>query len=689
MKIINVFNFSLLLLAFNGLTFISCQDHDLYNPDQGEKQEGATPNSFLFVTDKVLDVNLNYEVPQGYKVQFEVYTRNPLSQNELKDYVKDKNAQPFLTGVTNEAGKFRMSVKVASSVTDLYVYSPNLGIPTLLHADVEGENISAFSVAEVPTKALTRNTTGVHYSKWNTFTINNLITDKLDKVDPINISEDYGALIDTNLPQEGGSLDLDLINTTYGRSYIKLKEAGEVKLYFAGHGKSDRINALAYYTYEGTTPNRETANKNIPFIVAFSELTNTTPDLGTGIQLLYRNENGELQKIFPANSIISFALLIDAGGTNVKKENIHIAYSEFGENYNAYNMKRSNGETVQYGRRPHMIGFKVPDSNDGKTIKAVIGFEDQPWDASPLTYNPGDFRDDVFVLEVNPPTALPDEIPDGTRPGETLPDGGFVFTSGILSFEDSWPKKGDYDVNDVVVSYQRKAYYKHYEDGSMFGINYLTGIDEEYVFLNNGANYTNAFGYEIGVNIKKSDIIGNKVHIESDYTCVGQGLDNELDKPTVMLFDNSKKCKVGTTFKVHTGLKEGSNISMLELYNKAYSYNPFIVVMEYNNGDMFLSKDRKEVHLTDFAPTLKMNMDLFGQTGNDDLSVPEENKYYIRSGNYPFGLDIVSDCASDLPEYTIPVETKPIDYTYPQFKTWVETNGADAKDWYTKPERTE
>lgn len=690
MEKINVFKISLLSLVFTGLMFVGCQDHELYNPEQGSG-EATGPNSFAFGTDKVVEINLDYNVSQGYKVQFEVYTQNPLSQNEAKDYIKDESIMPFLTGVTNENGKFKMSVPLAASIEDLYVYSPNLGVPALLHANVVGESVSAFSIAEVPMQVTTRSSSTAYYKNWKTFTIKNLITDKLEEVGSVNIEEDFGALIDNNLPKEGGSLNTDMIKTTYGRNSLKLKEEGEVKLYFAGHGKNDRVNALTYYTYEGATPELSSVTEDQSFIVAFPELSGSAPNLGVGVQLLYKNKNGELQKTFPANTIISFALLVDAGGTNVKSQNINVVYSEFKKSYNSYYLRRKQGDGVVRGQVPHMIGFKVPGSDDGKTVKVVMGFEDQPWDESPDSYNQGDFRDDVFVLEVNPPSALPDDIPDGTRPDETVPDDGFLYTSGILSFEDSWPDKGDYDLNDVVISYQRKAYFKNYNDGSTFGQNYLTQMDEEYKFLNNGANYTNAFGYEMGLGIKKSDIIKGEVEVTSDYTCSGQELDKDLEKPTVMLFDNSKRCPVGTTFKVHTGFKEGSNIPMMNIYkkDKENAYNPFIVVMGYESGGEFLKTNRKEVHLPQYAPTPKMDMSLFAQEGSDDLSDPEKEIYYVRGGNYPFALDLISAIPGDYPVFAIPVEKKPIDYTYPKFNTWVESNGVDAKDWYTKPEKTE
>ena len=63
-----------IILAFLS---IGCE-HDVYNPDNGKDDEKA-PNSFDFSTTSSIQVNVKYDVPEGYKVLFEIYLEDPFT----------------------------------------------------------------------------------------------------------------------------------------------------------------------------------------------------------------------------------------------------------------------------------------------------------------------------------------------------------------------------------------------------------------------------------------------------------------------------------------------------------------------------------------------------------------------------------------------------------------------------------
>lgn len=165
------------------------------------------------------------------------------------------------------------------------------------------------------------------------------------------------------------------------------------------------------------------------------------------------------------------------------------------------------------------------------------------------------------------------------------------------------------------------------------------------------------------------------VSVTSEYKWAGMGMDDGLEKATVMLFDNGKNVPLNTTFKVHTVLNQP-----IPFYRFSKNpFNPFIVVSGYALGG-FMDEGRKEVHLpANYGPTAKANLELFGTA--DDKSA--DNKYYVGSGNYPFAIELLLK-PEDQKNFGIPTEGEPIDVTYPRFINWVKSNGREDKDWYVK-----
>lgn len=207
-------------------------------------------------------------------------------------------------------------------------------------------------------------------------------------------------------------------------------------------------------------------------------------------------------------------------------------------------------------------------------------------------------------------------------------------------------------------------------------------LEDEFTFINNGASYKNAFGYDLfgdksyfgSFNYNRSDI--KSLEVSSAYKCDGQGLDTDLQRPIVMLFDNSQKVPVGTTFKVKTILNKPIDSYTYGTLN--YLFNPFIVVKG------FKEQNRDEVHPTHFTPTEKMNKALFGT--KDDRSDPANGIYYVgnKSNWHPFAINITAS-SEEVANFKVPTEYKSIEECYPQFKPWYESNGTANRDWYNYP----
>lgn len=615
----------------------------------GEEEPEKVPNDFDYSTRKNVEINLQYDdVPVGYNIKFEMFTENPLSLNEAKDYVKDTMLVPFLEGYTDENGKLKASVDLPAYVKDIYVYSPSLSVSPLLHASVHGNVVSEFKPAEVESRSIraSRATTEVkYYTNWPRFNVE-LTRNHVNVIPSRTITADEMEIIDASLPI-GSSPDIT-VNSTYQRDHFTLQDDATIELYFVSHNQSKRINSLAYFTYMGSIPTREKVNKQL--ILAYPADNNIEP--GTGVQL----KDAQGNTTFKKGTTLSFALLVDADGAQ-KNENIRVVYSEFSNtgvehNFNHYNITKPSPAITK--NRPHMVAFKLWEDADGNVLIG-LGFEDQPWYGSPGSYNRGDFRDDIFIMKVTPKTAVPD-VPNGENPVE--PEYGLTFrTYGVLSFEDCWPSAGDYDLNDLVMKYEHSL---NCRKGDMR----VVSVDEKYTYLHNGAKYTNGFAYEMGGGMTRENIKSMEITTNNGYKCNSWGMDEDFEKVMVTLFDNSQQCPVGTEFNIHVVLRNA--VDYFNFGILGIPYNPFIVVKGNNASDDFFKEGRTEVHLPKFAPTSKHDADLFGI--EDDASSVLNKIYYVRNNesSYPFAIDLAN--ASNFNS----AETKPVDESYPDFIKWVK-----------------
>lgn len=674
----------LCFVGLMGLFVVSCIDEkDLSEPkgeDEGNNNPELSPD---FSTKKVVQIDLSYDVPTDFRVAFELYTQSPVQEDAMKSYVKDSTLLAHVSGKTDDGGKLSLPIEVASFVEDIYVYSPTTGVPMLLHGKIKNGKVklsSATSAVEPAKMASTRanlklNTSDGCCYGWGEFNPTYQTLGEWDANGKPNalgertiFSEEFNDAVNRTISpmKDNDGLFMSMGN----QQEIRLTEPANVRLYFVKHN-SARKNALAYYTYEGNRPTRDEVNNSL--VIAYPNLDKSS-GLASGdcVVLKYRNGN-TWSEDFPADVKIGFALILDAYENKEVTKPAHIVYSN--KDFNAYSFKKTgNHDSAIMGERPQMVTFKA----DGHF---VIAFEDMPRGGTMpgsggSVYHPADYSDDVFVLYSNPITALP-EVPDVTPGPEPEPEPDLkISTAGYYAFEDNWPKAGDYDMNDVVLKYTRDLRCDKKLN--------VTGIDETYEFISNGASYANAFGYEIK-GVRSDQIREAKVTSTPSYTCAGQGLDAELSDATIMLFNNGKEVPLNTVFGVKTRL----NVPLAYVptfvphpVTKKIPYNPFIVIGGYSAEGM-LGENRAEVHLPKYTPTPKANVSLFGT--DEDISDPAKNIYYVRKGNkYPFALELTQ--YNSMGEFKVPAEKEAVDIMYPKFNTWVAGGcGETDSDWYLHP----
>lgn len=664
-----------------------CRDDvkNIYKGDEGKEEPEKVPNDFDFSTSKSVNVSFKYNTPKGFRAYFEMFTACPVSLDEDLSYVKNPTLLPVAGGYTDENGKFSLTLDIASFVDDIYVYSTQARVPTLLHSKIVGNTASAFEeykpekIDAKSVKVVARDqngdklTAGSGFASWPAWKYGTSIQPIEGKMIPLD-NIDVTEKIQNEIVK---SIETTVANTTSSepgrfRNNIVLKEDAEVKLYYFSHGVSDRENSLTYFTYP---ENQSVSGDPLTYlkgkiVMAFDQLSDSK--INEGVQLQYNN-NGEWSTTFPKGTALSFALI-----TGASTEYRNVAFSEM--KYNHYEIKLKDGSSQVRHTKPHMGVFKFSNSTEDKAY-IVLCFEDYPWSESPeikVKERTQTFDDDVFIMEVNPKSALPDDIPDPT-PGDTdkNPWTHFQKSSGVWAFEDNWPKNGDYDMNDIVVSYIRTLYIN-----DVFNVVSLT---DEIQFLNNGANYSNAFGYVLGGGVTKDNVTVTLTSTPETSYSQKPGLDNDLDKATIMLFDNGKSLNKEVRFEMHAEFKYPyPDYSSFSSPPFGEPVNPFIVV----NGTTEYS--RTEVHLPKYPPTEKNNNALFGT--ENDCSDPSSKSYYLsdKESSYPFAIDLrgvplkIDEENAIVPAFTPSPEGKAIDESYPEFIDWVKSGGTSHTNWYSK-----
>ena len=220
---------------------------------------------------------------------------------------------------------------------------------------------------------------------------------------------------------------------------------------------------------------------------------------------------------------------------------------------------------------------------------------------------------------------------------------------GTLAYEDQWPAQKDYDMNDVVMTYQSTLYRNVVS-------NKIYKIVDEFIPLHSGGTLICGFGYQL------HNLTPDRVRSIEVSGPDGWKIETAQSHPTVILFDNMKSV-LNQKFTVTIELAD------VDLSQVTPPYNPFI----------FVNGRSREVHLVNYAPTDKADKSFFNTS--DDMSNIDEGIYYIT--RYGEEVDIMP-FAINLPilDFSIPTEGVKIYDTYPDFIGWVKSKGTTNKNWY-------
>ncbi|MEY8706680.1 LruC domain-containing protein [Bacteroides faecichinchillae] len=651
----------------------SCIEKDLYQTPEAKPAD----TYFGYTTSSNCNVDLSYDF-KSYQVVFELYAKNPLSEDGNGNLIKTEE-EPVYRGSTDKYGAFNGDISIPSYLTELYLYSDFLGTISPIKLPIVNGKITfdqnTFKQNLNNTKSKIRSFTPNNYEypdnykilgDWNQIgcpaylsPVTTEINDQLMyNIREVFIKPGGNAKMGEKFPQyvdDGVNIEINIVKPT---------KIGLVML----TSTATKQNTVGYFTYP--THQKPTNVSNITPIIAYPRIstaicnsTTTAGSMYTGDRVELKYWNGtKLVDEFPAGVSIAWFMMessfnqTNSGIRNNKRTFYSIRKLNNSGEHRTIALKDKTGQVVAFG---------MEDATNFKPIDNT---------------KQGNFGDAVFYLDFSDGESIE------TGGVEELPDTPFndFYTSfkGVLSFEDYWPAKGDYDMNDMVIEYKRDIYKSALTDK-------VQKIVDTFVPKHNGATTQNGFGYQLS-GISNNDIV--KVSIESEGITSkfmeGQTLESGQNYPTIILFDDIKMA-LNKTFTVTIDIvkEKFSEQAFTPFFNNAYweknyskfNMNPFIIISSN-------SERGREAHIVKFPPTQKMDSSYF----NDkfDKSNPNEGLYYVNDENLPTGLQISGASVGTIKgtDFLIPVEKTSIKEAYSKFENWASSFGKNNGTWWHSPD---
>ena len=671
------------------------------SPESGVK----VPNSFDFSTVQKVNLSVDYSAYKTYgPVFFGVYAENPFITVEgAPDDQWNEDVKPIFEDYTEGNGKFNAVVELPTYAQHLYIATGNFFTGMmLLEADVKDgvASVAAEKHAVAASRAGTRaegsgESTDALFNLTNTVDDNGNITSEklyndwknwLGTWNSASGQPDYllnKATADPKLVIS--DQEMEGLYAAIGTAFVSgsdmneeycsypdllLEKDSEVTFTLLG-GSTCWNSTLGYYYY--TDDNKPTTPTDINPIMLFPntqdgqwaradilQLQSYNGNIGTlrgdVVQLMYypniaNNDKSGATKVFPKGTRIGFILKTQGWGMQGSSYSLR-ANKLANKGFKQYNCWCTTTDGLSYGRKlkddqgkyPNIEGqsrgakFSYKASN-GDTY-TLISFEDAMDDL--------DFDDLIFALK---PVGVFASLPEIANKKSS--------TNGVYAFEDKWPSKGDYDLNDAVIDVKHE---KEFNDkGKIIKETFYLTTYQNYVELKSG------LGLTLNKQANPKNIEMKKVAPESTDTLSTVF----TNSGGVYYLTDDIEGELGTTYILELEYKNPLSSSSVMA-----SIQPFIYRSEGNQN--------WEVHIPMEAPTVKMNTSYFGK--DDDCSDLIHQQYFVRQGNYPFAFYLKNADIEAFKETILKRENEsiPINEFFPGFLDWSTSGGTTNQDWYLR-----
>jgi LruC domain-containing protein len=648
----------ILFTIFSVLTFTSCNKN---NDPTLEKTEGGklAPDGFNFSTFKSVNISVRLLSNINEPIKSTVVNIKSPTSGEI-----------LLKGLTDGDGYFKSSVNIPAYIETLLINPNNPGLTQNVRGLIVNNAMSvviggtsvlsgdAIKSSSAKAKILYNGNSTVFATTYTYMGTLDNSGRPLSYLEPQKgtVSANLLSYLAAALPnQQDVRVHHPQFVSDNATEHLNIVQLSDVWITFVAEGAGN-LNSIGYYTYQTNNPPATAAE--ITEVKLLFPNASSVGDGGT----LQAGDKVHLGQ-FPAGTSIGFVLFWWGWqGGNI----VHVNNPKF------YSDSKFNPESSAL--QSHTVLLNYVNEN-----QFIIGFEDVNRTDAGCDH---DFNDVILYATSNPVTAISTTGVSTMGPA-TDTDGDGVYdnndefpsdptkaytsyypsknTWGTLAFEDNWPAKGDYDMNDVVVKYQ----YSYVHNAS----NKVVDMSGNYVLENAMASYTNGFGVQLpfapGV---VSNITGQRL-TDNYITFNANGTESGQSKAVIIPFENHKTV-LANNAALGGGAKDTVKVKINFTSPVAVSsitgapYNPFLI------------SDRKrgtEIHLSGYVPTDKADLNLFGS--NHDDSNPATNKYYLSSQNWPWALNF-------LEAFSYPKEGAAINEAYLHFGEWATAGGTIFTDWY-------
>ncbi len=474
-----------------------------------------------------------------------------------------------------------------------------------------------------------------------------------------------------------------LLPDTDDKSNVTFAEEADVWVTFLSEGAGYR-NSVGYFKYNAAQPPQYPRDVSEKILFANASMPAPLDPAGSKQNTVYLGK-------FQPGEALGFTI-VSNGFSNTGRLYNGARIAGVKDNPDPkwvfYTLRQLNPEASSSANlNVHTVMLKDLSGASDNYQRLVIGFED----INRSVGGDHDFNDVVLAVHINkrsaianlntlqPLVAASDADSDGDGVKDALDefpnDATRAFsrfypsrnTFGTLAFEDLWPTRGDYDMNDMVIRYRSREILNSSRQ--------TVGLEVDYRLDARGAAIESGFGVQLPSvaisNVASASLISDS-GTKSISPETGQDLATFLifNSAQVQLPGLSTACPFGNTqaecpgvpfksFKLVVNFTQPTNGNAL-----IAPYNPFIF-RTANRGH--------EVHLSGRPPTKLADLALFGTA--DDRSVLASSKSYIDQNGRPWAMDIPV-------EWRYPNETVDLTLAYPNMADWATSAGALFNNWY-------
>jgi hypothetical protein len=382
---------ALMGMTLAGAMIFSCTSEDI-NSNEGNSEA----INALVSTEQKVDFKISYDVPEGYRVTFDVYAENPFVIT-TDGFGKKPGVSPILSAMTDEKGNYHISRVISGGVEEVFVVSNSAGVPALLHGTIQGKTVEPTEVEmtslleEEPSAGSRAAFQGTFLGGWNFWGR----PDNIDKTRTFNVTQAEMRAISKALP-EWRKVKEEF--TTADFVYVE-KEA-EVWVGLLSE-KSLFNNVLGYFCYTDGM-----SKEDISEVVVFpraniSLLKSTGLHAGEYVKLKYPNPvTKKLENKFPAGTRIGW--IMHRSGFQCLTSKVNNGTYQF-YSYNEWNPEKS--------KKNHTAMFTTSKGN------LIVGFEDLcnesllvDSDCNDIVFHVASYPHDAIQAKIEIPDAEEDVV---------------------------------------------------------------------------------------------------------------------------------------------------------------------------------------------------------------------------------------------------------------------------------------